>query len=449
VTTRIACEPNSSAADGLSRRRFLQGAAATGGALTLGGFGAVERAFSQGAALPAPEASGINHVVVLMMENRSFDHMMGWLEGGDGRQRGLTYFDAAGNPHRTYQLAPDFQGCGHPDPDHSYAGGRVEYNDGKCDGWLRAGENDEYAIGYYTKKDLAFFAAAATRWTVSDRYFSAIMAGTFANRVYQHAAQTDRLGNTFELCTLPTIWDRLALAGVEGRYYFSDLPFLALWGERYIDIARPIGQFFLDAAAGTLPAVSFVEPRFLGEEVGVSNDDHPFSDLRNGQAFMNSVYAAVTRGPAWRNTVFVINYDEWGGFFDHVPPPSAPIPPADVVAGNKDGLLGFRTPLIVVSPFARREHVSSLALDHTSILKMIEWRWNLDPLTVRDATANNLAEVLQFARPDFAAKQIDVPPGPFGQPCVPGLPDETDEEWLPLLTLAAAYGWPVRLPVPG
>src|SRR5687767_9137965 len=106
---------------------------------------------------------------------------------------------------------------------------------------------------------------------------------------------------------------------------------------------------------------------------------------------MNSVYAAVTRGPAWRNTVFVINYDEWGGFFDHVPPPTAPIPPA---------------------------------------------------------TANSLAEVLQFARPDFAAKQVDVPPGPFGQPCVPGVPDETDEEWLPLLTLAAGYDWPVRLSVP-
>jgi len=446
VTTRIERE-RLLADTRRSRRRFLQGAAATGGALTLGGFGAVERVFSQGMVLPSPEASGIDHVVVLMMENRSFDHMLGWLDRADGRQRGLTYFDQDGSPHQTYRLAPDFQGCGHPDPDHSYDGGRVEYNGGTCDGWLRAGDNDEYAIGYYTKKDLAFFAGAATRWTVGDRYFSAIMAGTFANRIYQHAAQTDRLTNTFELCTLPTIWDRLALAGVEGRYYFSDLPFLALWGERYVDIARPIGQFFLDAAAGTLPAVSFVEPRFLGEEVGASNDDHPFADLRNGQAFMNRVYAAVTRGAAWRNTVFVINYDEWGGFYDHVPPPSAPIPPADRVAGNQDGLLGFRTPLLVISPFAKREHVSSLVLDHTSILKMIEWRWHLDPLTVRDATANNLAAVLQFARPDFAAKQLDVPSGPFGQLCVPGVPDETDEEWLPLLARAAEYGWPVRLPV--
>ena len=107
------------------------------------------------------------------------------------------------------------------------------YNDGACDGWLRAGDNDEFAIGFYTKQDLPFFSNAAPQWTVCDHYFSAIMAGTFANRVYQHAAQTDRPANTFELSTLPTIWDRLAEAGLDGRYYFSDIPFLALWGAKY------------------------------------------------------------------------------------------------------------------------------------------------------------------------------------------------------------------------
>ena len=431
-----------------SRRRFLRTAAAAGGALTLGGFSGVERAFSQSALLPAPAVSGVDHIIVLMMENRSFDQMLGWLDRADGRQHGLTYVDADGMPHRTYRLAPDFQGCGHPDPDHSYEGGRIEYNGGACDGWLRAGDNDEYAIGFYTKKDLPFFAEAAPRWTVCDRYFSAIMAGTFANRIYQHAAQTDRLANTFDLCTLPTIWDRLAAAGLEGRYYFSDLPFLALWGSKYVSIARPIDAFFADAAAGTLPAVSFVEPRFLGEEVGLSNDDHPFADLRNGQAFMNRVYAAVTSSPAWSNTVFVINYDEWGGFFDHVPPVAAPIPPADQVAGNLDGLRGFRTPCLVVSPYAQREHVSHVTLDHTSVLRLIEWRWGLEPLTVRDATANNLADVLQFGAPQFKAKRLNVPTGPFGSLCIPGVPDVTDEEWLPLLKLAAEAGWPVEFAVP-
>jgi phospholipase C len=435
------------AARGIPRRQFLRGVAAAGGAFTLGSFGAAQRAFSQDAVLPLPEFSGIEHIVVLMMENRSFDHMLGWVDGANGRQRGLKYADADGILHKTYPLAPDYQGCGHPDPDHSYEGGRIEYNGGACDGWLRAGDNDEYAIGFYTKKDLPFYGGAAPQWTVCDHYFSAIMAGTFANRVYQHAAQTDRLRNTFELSTLPTIWDRLAEAGLEGRYYFSDLPFLALWGSKYVSIARPFSEFLADAAAGTLPQVSFVEPRFLGEQAGVSNDDHPFADVRNGQVFMNLVYSAVTKSPAWANTVFVINYDEWGGFFDHVPPPFGPIPAADQAAGNEDGLLGFRTPCLVISPFARRASVSSRVFDHTSVLKMIEWRWGLPPLTVRDATANNLAEALQFTAPNYKAKQFAVPTGPFGGFCVPGLPDVTDEEWLPLLSMAAGFGWPIELPV--
>jgi phospholipase C len=425
----------------VSRRRFLEGAAATAGLLTLGD-GVISRVFAQNGALPAPETSGIDHIVVLMMENRSFDHMLGWLEGADGRQRGLTYVDSAGVPHRTHALAPDFQGCGHPDPDHSYEGGRVEYNGGACDGWLRAGANDEFAIGYYTKKDLPFFAAAATRWTTCDRYFSAIMAGTFANRIYQHAAQTDRLANTFDPCVLPTIWDRLAEKGRTGRYYFSDLPFLAFWGAKYIPISRSIADFVADAASGSLPDVSFVEPRFLGEESGLSNDDHPFADIRYGQAFMNFVYNTLRTSPVWPRTLFVINYDEWGGFFDHVPPPTAPIPPADQAAGNQDGLLGFRTPAIVISPFAPRENVSSLVLDHTSILAAIEWRFGLEPLTVRDATANNLVSVLDFSNPDFAAKAVDVPAGPFENQCLDIL-GPSDSEWQPLLRMAAEAGWPV------
>ena len=131
-----------------TRRRFLQSATAVGaGALAFGALG-VERALAQQAILPSPDASGIEHIVVLMMENRSFDHMLGWLEGADGRQRGLRYADEGGALHRTYDLAPDFQGCGHADPDHSYEGGRIEYNGGACDGWLRAGDNDEFAIGF-------------------------------------------------------------------------------------------------------------------------------------------------------------------------------------------------------------------------------------------------------------------------------------------------------------
>src|SRR5262245_37070726 len=132
----------------ISRRHFLHMITATAGMLTLGGLGRVRTTFATPAALPRPQASGIEHVIVVMMENRSFDHFLGWLPGADGQQAGLSYLDGSGASHPTYPLAPDFQGCGHPDPDHSYAGGRIEYNNGACDGWLLDGNNDEYAIGY-------------------------------------------------------------------------------------------------------------------------------------------------------------------------------------------------------------------------------------------------------------------------------------------------------------
>jgi len=389
--------------------------------------------------LPPPDASGIEHVIVVTMENRSFDHFLGWLPHADGRQEDLTFFDASGTPHVTFRLAPDYQGCSHPSPDHSYDGGRVEFDDGRCDGWLRAGNNDEYSIGFYKRNDLAFLGNAARNWTTCDRYFCSIMAETFPNKIYEYAAQTDRLTNTFDACALPTIWDRLAAAGLPARYYFSDVPFVALWGLQYLPISRPVATLFADAAAGTLPAVAFVDPRFVDEESGTSGDDHPHADIRNGEAFMERIYRAVTTSPNWPNTVLVFTFDEWGGFFDHVPPPLRQVPPADQSLGS-DGRLGFRVPCIVVSPFAAAR-ISSIELEHCSVLRLIEWRWNLQPLTVRDATANNLAEVLDFSQNRLAARQFSVPTGPFGGPC-PGIPGG-DDEWSDLLALAISLGWPL------
>src|SRR5207249_3189860 len=157
------------------------------------------------------------------------------------------------------------------------------------------------------------------------------------------------------------------------------------------------------------PAVAFVDPGFLGEATGTGADDHPFNDVRAGEAFLNQIYAAVTHSPAWPNTVLIFNFDEWGGFFDHVPPRAAPIPDADRAAGNVDGLRGFRTPALLISPFARREHTSHVLYDHTSVLRLIEWRWDLEPLTVRDATAHNLASQLRFERADANAPAYSVP----------------------------------------
>jgi phospholipase C len=134
----------------VSRRQLLIGAAGgVAGALAFGGSGKLlaRAASASPARLPVPARSGIDHIVVVMMENRSFDHLAGWLPNADGKQTGLWYADKSGARYLTHQLAPDFQGCGFNDPDHSYEGGRVEWDGGRCNGWLRA--NDVFSIGYY------------------------------------------------------------------------------------------------------------------------------------------------------------------------------------------------------------------------------------------------------------------------------------------------------------
>ncbi len=424
-----------------TRRKFLRNAAGLTATFALTGASGGVLAAKRNKILPKPNHSGIEHIIVVMMENRSFDHFLGWLPGADGKQAGLTYTDASGVAHSTQPLAPDYQGCGHPGPDHSYQGGRIEYDNGLCDGWLRAGLNDTYSIGYYAQTDLPFLANAATSWTSFDRYFSAIMAPTYPNRIYMHAAQTDRLDDSLlPLLSLPTIWDRLADHSLPGKYYFSDFPFLSLWGAKYLGISHLIADFFNDAAAGTLPAVSFVDPRFIGEDEGLSNDDHPHADIRNGEDFLNTLYQAVTSSPNWPNTVMVITFDEWGGFFDHVPPGVAPIPAADAAVGS-DGRRGFRVPAIMISPWSNRGAVVHDVYDHTSILKMIEWRWSLRPLSVRDANANNLAQALDFSARNVTAPVFSVPSGPFGTLCTPL--SETEIEFP--LAFAAQFGFPSPL----
>lgn len=394
--------------------------------------------------LPVPDESGIEHVVVVMMENRSFDHMLGWMPRADGKQAGLAYLDKNGRSVATHHLT-DFQGCAWHDPDHSYEGGRVQFNRGRCDGFLRSGDNDEFAVGYYERADLPFFAEAALAWTTFDRYFCPFLGPTYPNRMYQHAGATDRIENSSDTSLLPTIWDRLADKGLSGTYYFHDLPVTALWGTKYIPISRRYEQFQLDAASGRLPNVAFIDPRFLDEGDGTSNDDHPHADMRAGEMFLNDLYNTVVSSPAWDKTVLIVNFDEWGGFYDHVRPPAARDEHESRKLTDNWGQRGFRTPTLLMSPLARRGFVSHRVYDHTSILKMIEWRWGLEPLTVRDATANNIAAALDFeAGPNPDAPSFDVPAFPIGESCsIDELPTDQREEsyWTGLRAKALADGW--------
>jgi len=397
----------------LSRGRFLGSAAAA----ALGGTSLAQAALTAATKLPKPGRSGLEHVIVVMMENRSFDHFLGWLPGADGKQAGLTFNDANGAPHPPFALAPDFQGCGFHDPDHSYDGARVEWNNGACDGWLRAGRNDAYSIGYYRRQDLGFFGKAAPAFTACDRFFASILGPTFPNRIYSLSGVTDRTSNTTVRIDLPTIFDRLAQKKISAGYYSGNFDFLLLY-QRYRGTAVPRthAQFFKQCKSGKLPAFSYIDPNYTFHDEGPSsgnegNDDHPHADIRAGEYFLSRIYNAVTTSPAWKNTLLIVTFDEWGGFFDHVSPPAAP----DVKPEYAQR--GFRVPCLLISPFARRGRVAHGVYDHTSILKLVEWRWGLEPLSVRDAQANNVASALDFSKRNLQAPRIVVPRLDIGAAC--------------------------------
>lgn len=363
------------------------------------------------AANPAPQ---IEHVVVVMMENRSFDHLFGWLPNSDGRQAGLEFPNKTGGMTATHELAPDFTGCAYTDPDHSYDGARMEVNGGKMNGFLMPESNGLNAVGYYREQDLPFRAALARNYTTCDRYFPSILGPTFPNRIFQHAGATDRLDDSFTISSLPTIWDNLAAKGVSHRYYFNNLPFLALWGSRYIGISALYAQFLADCAAGTLPAVSFVDPSYTTLD-NLDEDDHPFSDVRNGDAFLAKTFRAVSSSPNWPHTVLIINYDEWGGFYDHVPPPRALAPNSvDTDLVNGKALLGCRVPCIVASPWTRgnpaKPRVNHTVFDHTSVLKLIESVWDVAPVAARESS-NDVGNLLSVLGSQY-------------EPAVPALPNQ-------------------------
>ena len=416
----------------LSRRQFSRAALLTSGAALAGSIFDSKQTFTLAAdlpTLPSPGSSGIQHIVAVTMENRSFDHFLGWLPNSDGKQAGLSYVNNSGVTHQTHSLSGNFTGCPAADPDHSYAGARVEYDNGKMDGFLRAGQNDTYSIGYYGASDIPFYAALARNYTACERYFAAILGPTFPNRMFIHAAQTDRLTDSVEPSSLPTIWDRLSDARISGNYYFSNVPYLALWGTKYLNITKTYDDFIQQAKSGTLPAVSFVDPRYTILDDGTGNDDHPHADIREGDRLLYDIFEAVANGPDWASTVLVINFDEWGGFFDHVPPPRATAPNSvdtDIVGGKT--LLGLRVPTVIASPWSLQDpsnpQPSSLVFDHTSVLKLIEWRWSLAPLTPRDASSdiNNLAYALDFQKFSPQVPGLPKPHTPFiAMPCFQNL----------------------------
>jgi phospholipase C len=383
------------------------------------------------ATLPSPDHAPFDVVVVLMMENRSFDHLLGWLPGADGKQAGLTYADDKGSPHTTYRLAPDFQGCRSHDPKHDWQSVERQYDGGRCDGWLVTQPPGEtFPIGYYTAEDLPVTATLARGHTALDRYFCSMMGPTGPNRLYAWSATTD--AGTFDFPgaltgqgTRPSnldlaIWDRLRDAGVSGGYYAGKEPNSYQYQSRkYDSITYSHEAFFAAAAAGSLPNVTYIDPDLptVDEFLGTAYDDHPYSDLRQGEAFIARVYRALAQSPQWERMVFVLTFDEHGGFYDHVPPPvvedhtvlPSPGPAPDLKR------LGFRVPCIVMGPLAPARVAHGGPYEHCSILRMIEWRWSLPPMTARDRSAANLASVLDFSGRRRPLELAPIDPGPATQ----------------------------------
>jgi phospholipase C len=409
--------------DHFSRRGFLggvAGAASLAGLTALGvaGCGSSDKSASSATTLqpgtgrlPNPADAPFDTVVVVMMENRSFDAMLGWLPGANGKQAGLNYLDSTGKSYPTWHLAPDWQGCQYQDPFHLWQSVQLQFNDGKIDGFLQTQPvGDQFPIGYYEEADLPILGTLAQNYTTFDNYFCSMLGPTWPNRFYQLCATTDldytgnfpKPGEPRPSNLQTAIFDRTNAANLSSAYYSPGEPMTGLFSsKKYDDLTHPYTQFLSDASAGKLPNVSFVDPNYTAEAEfnGTSNDDHPYGSVQAGEAFLAEVHDAIVKSPQWGRTVMVVNFDEHGGFFDSVVPPAVQddtvLPGTGPFPNLKN--LGFRVPAVVVSPFAPKKIEQAGPYEHCSVLKMIEWRWGLPSMTVRDANAKNLADALDFS----------------------------------------------------
>ena len=414
-------------AAGIGRRAFLEGAALGAAGLVLGGCASATRrrasTTSTAAAVttttavpgsrPRPELPAgtdtlphIEHIIVLMMENHSFDNYFGLLGRGDGftldaaGRPTATNPDAAGNLVHAFHMPTTCQLKGRPS--NAWSPSHVAWNDGRNDGFVRSASGP-VSMGYWTGQDLPFYYGLARTFPLADRWFASCMAQTFPNRRFLMAGTA--LGLVSDPIPRPddpvppngTIFDRLNDHGISWKDYYSTLPqvglFLSVLQANAARVVK-VDQYFADAAAGTLPAFSLVDPHFTN-----GSEENP-QDIQAGEAFAARVINAAMRGPAWPKTLLVWLYDEHGGYYDHVPPPAAPEPdavPPSLRPSDLPGAYdryGFRVPAVVVSPYARPHYLSHVLHDHTSILKLIETKWNLPALTYRDANADNLLDCL-------------------------------------------------------
>ena len=380
----------------------------------------------------------IDHIVVLMMENRSFDHMFGALSLLEGRLvDGLTGRESnpAGNGDAVAVFALGNVNV-ETDPSHSWDGSRAQWNQGANDGFVTsfAGEgapDPAQIMGYYDRARLPASYALADSYALCDRWFASVMGPTWPNRFHLNLGTSHGLMTNDPVSEQPSIFDRLDDAGISNVYYNAGLPFAFSYGKT--EGFGTMSDFFEAAAKGTLPSFSMVDPVFtFGENIGT--DDHPPCDPMLGQAFIASVYAALAQSPAWDNTLLVITYDEHGGFFDHVSPPQTDDERPEFRQ------LGFRVPAVVVGARTRRGCVNSTQFDHVSVVATITRKWGLEPLSSRVMTTSDLSSCLDPAYIDDPQPPISLPMLSVQRP--PKVPEGVQlGGHRELVDLAEAHGW--------
>ena len=381
------------------------------------------------------------HVVVVMMENHSFDNLLGDL----GRTRtdvdALTFADERAtntNPGTgsdqvaAYPLTDTSQAN---DITQSWRATHEQIDGGAMDGFVRSERGKTEAMGYYTADILPFAYSLAETFTLANRWFCSVPGPTYPNRRFLMAGTAfggtaTNPGEILDALETPppngTIFDRLSDRHISWCNYFTDLPLTAVIPSTIIDHLdhhRPRGRFFEDCEAGTLPAVSFVDPgmgplssiansvnelprlvKMMCDRLDPGETQEDPDDMFYGERWAYEVVEAVTRSPAWERTLLIYTYDEHGGYYDHVPPPAAPIPddiPPKLGAEDPPGDYGSygpRVPAIVVSPYSKPGGVTDVVHDHTTILATIEHKWNLPALTNRDANAATVMDFLDTSQ---------------------------------------------------
>jgi len=398
----------------------------------------------------------IEHIVVVMMENHSYDNRLGTLRrpGADGFQfaHGLptaTNQYANGDVQHAFHMPTTCQLNGKPSQE--WTASHTQFDGGANDGFVIS-PSGPVAMGYWDTPDQPFYHALARTFPIADRYFCSVLGQTFPNRRYLIGATSigqidDTLPALTDYPANGTIFDALDAAGVSWKDYYSSTQELGgttlpaattlLYPAAFFrNPARtvPVTRFFSDAAAGTLPGYCLVEPDY-----GVQSEENP-QNISAGEAFAASVVNAVMSGPGWPTTLLIWTYDEHGGYYDHVPPPAAlapdDIPPAvqnGQSAYNGFAQYGFRVPFAIVSPYARPAYVSHQVMDHTSICALVEYKWNLPAMTLRDANAVPPLDMLDLRRPAFGT------PPELAQPLLDADPS----------ALACNVSGPGTIPPPG